>query len=61
MSNKKRNIMNIKDRLLSSIINIVVEDERTIIKFAFQFWFADEDTPEGKVWIYMCAMHKYKE
>lgn len=29
--------MNIKDRLLSSIINIVVEDERTIIKFAFQF------------------------
>lgn len=53
--------MNIKDRLLSSIINIVVEDERTIIKFAFQFWFADEDAPEGKVWIYMCAMHKYKE
>ena len=39
----------------------VVEDEHTIIKIAFQFWFADEDAPEGKVWIYMCAMHKYKE
>ena len=35
----------------------VVDDERTILKIAHQFWFADEDAPEGKIWIYMCAMH----
>ena len=35
----------------------VLDDERTIIKVAHQFWFADEDAPEGKIWIYMCAMH----
>ena len=35
----------------------VVDDERTILKIAHQFWFADEDAPDGKIWIYMCAMH----
>ena len=34
----------------------VVDDERIILKIAHQFWFADEDAPEGKIWIYMCAM-----
>ena len=35
----------------------IVDDERTILKIAHQLWFCDEDAPEGKIWIYMCAMH----
>lgn len=38
-----------------------VLDEDEIIKAAYHFWFADEDAPEGKVWIYMCAMSKHYE
>ena len=36
-----------------------VLDEDEVIKAAYHFWFADEDAPEGKVWIYMCAMSKH--
>ena len=38
-----------------------VLDEEHILKVAHQFWFADEDAPDGKIWIYMCAMYKHKE
>lgn len=38
-----------------------VLDEEHIIKVAYDLWFADEDAPKGKIWIYMCAMSKYKE
>lgn len=38
----------------------VLSDEQ-ILKVAHKFWFCDEDAPHGKIWIYMCAMHEYKE
>ena len=30
--------------------------EKKIIDDAINFYFLDDDAPEGKVWIYMCAM-----
>ena len=30
--------------------------EKKIIEDAINFYFLDDDAPEGKVWIYMCAM-----
>ena len=30
--------------------------EKKIIEDAVNFYFMDDDAPEGKVWIYMCAM-----
>lgn len=30
--------------------------EKKIIEDAINFYFMDDDAPEGKVWIYMCAM-----
>ena len=38
-----------------------VLDEEIILKVAHQFWFADEDAPDGKIWLYMCAMYEHKE
>ena len=35
----------------------VLSDEQ-IIKAAHEFFFCDKDAPEGKVWIYVCAMNK---
>ena len=30
--------------------------DKRIIEDAINFYFLDDDAPEGKVWIYMCAM-----
>lgn len=32
--------------------------ENKIIEDAISFYFKDEDAPDGKIWIYQCAMHK---
>lgn len=37
----------------------VLEDEH-IIKTAHKFYFADEDAPPGKIWLYMEAMYEGK-
>lgn len=33
-----------------------VYDEAQILKGAHKFYFADEDAPSGKIWVYMTAM-----
>lgn len=38
-----------------------VLDDEHILKVAHQFWFADEDAQDGKIWLYMCAMYEHKE
>jgi hypothetical protein len=35
----------------------VVLDEATLLKAAYRFYFADEDSPVGKIWSYMTAMN----
>ena len=35
-----------------------VLSDAQIIKAAHEFFFCDKDAPEGKVWIYVCAMNK---
>lgn len=37
-----------------------IADEPTLLKTAYQFYFCDEDAPEGKIWKYMTAMN-YEE
>ena len=37
-----------------------VLDDELIIKTAHKFYFADEDAPPGKIWLYMEAMYEGK-
>lgn len=32
-------------------------DDADILTMAYDFYFKDEDAPQGKIWIYMSAMH----
>lgn len=44
-----RYLQGIPDEAIPELAHKVVED-------AINFYFLDDDAPEGKVWIYMCAM-----
>ena len=35
----------------------MVCDDAQILKGAHRFYFADEDAPQGKIWVYMAAMY----
>jgi len=43
----------------ADLCRIYTDEE--IIKGAFAFYFADEDAPQGKIWLYMAAMKSKKD
>lgn len=43
--------------VIASDLCTLFEDE-DLLEIAYTFFFCDEDSPEGKIWHYMCAMRK---